>query len=128
MQCFCIFRNSRIPRIAPRTGWSSDFPIEDIGEKVLDERIKTKRHRIEGYNLFREGKVISLASVQAGYLYFRGHCQPAMKDDKYLVYLLQRWWAKVDVGHVTMPSRKRRAMQACCGNGLLHYRFIQAGC
>jgi len=77
-------------RSAPKSGWGDDFPVSDIDESVFSDHIKTKRHRIEGYNLFREGKVLGLNSVrsESGVLiYFRGIAAPSMKDKNYKVHL-----------------------------------------
>ncbi|XP_052235872.1 uncharacterized protein LOC127880788 [Dreissena polymorpha] len=77
-------------RIAPKNGWGQDFYVTDIDEKVLDEKVKTKRHRIEGYNLFREGKVSKLSCVKSEsgkYIYFKGVAVPSMKDKDYHVHL-----------------------------------------
>lgn len=77
-------------RIAPKNNWGPDFLVEDIDEKVLDEKIKTKTHRIEGYNLFREGKVTKLScarSEMGKYLYFKGLVMPSMKDKEYSVHV-----------------------------------------
>ncbi len=52
--------------------------------------MKTKRHRIEGYNLYREGKVtkLSCAKSESGqYIFFKGVTVPSMKDKDYSVHL-----------------------------------------
>lgn len=50
----------------------------------MDELIKTKRHKIEGYNLFRERKVVSMKSAISGdYVYFTGNVVPSMRPNRY---------------------------------------------
>ncbi|XP_033725418.1 uncharacterized protein LOC117345238 [Pecten maximus] len=92
-------------RVAPTTGWGEDFPIEDIDESVLDF-VKTKRHRVEGWTLFREGKITGLSSTTTGNLiYFRGQCQAAMKQKTYNIYMcLKHGGTKLKWGTCSCPA------------------------
>ncbi|XP_064597894.1 uncharacterized protein LOC135464397 [Liolophura sinensis] len=73
-------------RVAPKEGWGEEFLLEDIDESVI--QVETKRHRVEGWNLFREGRVTRLSSNKNGnYVYFRSQCQASMRQLSYNVFI-----------------------------------------
>ncbi|XP_064604322.1 uncharacterized protein LOC135469697 [Liolophura sinensis] len=73
-------------RVAPKEGWGEEFLLEDIDESVI--QVETKRHCVEGWNLFREGRVTGLSSNKNGnYVYFRSQCQASMRQLSYNVFI-----------------------------------------
>ena len=75
-------------RVAPSEGWCDTFPITDIDENVILDTVQTKLHKVEGWTLFREGRVNGLSSnTVKHYIYFRGQCQASMKQVNYTVYI-----------------------------------------
>ncbi|KAK3108400.1 hypothetical protein FSP39_007216 [Pinctada imbricata] len=93
-------------RSAPTTGWSDKFPITDIDERVIVDNVKTKRHKVEGWTLFREGKVVSLSSnTVSDYIYFRAQCQAAMRQQTYSIYVcFKEQGAKLKWGTCSCPA------------------------
>ena len=96
--------------------------------KVIIQNVRTKRHKDEGYNLFREDRVKSLSSNKAGlYIYFRSLCSPKMKYLFSRLYLCFKYGRKtIEMVNMFLSSRNRWTMQTCGCCYLQGYRSVKA--